>query len=400
MIPMNRRAFMNATAGAIAGAAMAGGPARAQGGGSLVSSEMRKQLADYFDGLCAWIMKLDVGSNLLKGTKDTATSIFINGNFARVLLASYRIAGDKAHLDEALRWCDTFCSIQQPAESSKGGEVGFWPDCGPKGNIYFGDAGTAVHALASVYHEADAVRQKRYVAAMERYARFVIDGCARDPQDAGRAVTDTWVIRDGVDVGALGCGYYRGKLSVEPYTIATATTGTAFMAELYAITGKREYKEIATNATKWLLETRKEDGEIPYTLAGRTLNSWPLDTMSYCAEGFVAADLLLKGEAIRAALRARLAASVRWLLEGQNADGSWGTLRSADQQRSPRAVTLLTWAYPWTDAQDAVAEGVRKYCAFLLKPENSRAYGVKELVRTTGFVGLTLADVLKPNCTF
>ena len=48
----------------------------------------------------------------------------------------------------------------------------------------------------------------------------------------------------------------------------------------------------------------------------------------------------------------------------------------------------------------AAAEAVRRYCAFLLKPENSNAYGVKNLVRTSGFVGLTLADIIRPDCTF
>ncbi|MCP4643997.1 MAG: hypothetical protein GY851_26375 [bacterium] len=402
-IRMSRRQFA-AAAGALAGVGTArtrAWAAATPGGLAGVLDEGTAQsLAAYLDDVCDWIMGLDVGSNLLKGTKDTATSIFINGNFARVLLASYRLTGNQAHLNEALRWCDTFCTIQQHVESSKGDEVGFWPDCGPKGNIYFGDAGTATHTMAAVYAEADKDRQATYLAALERYARFVIDGCAQDPQGGDRAVTNSWVIREGDAAGALGCGYYRGKLSVEQYTIATATTGAALMSELYAITGKAEYKDIATGAVTWLLKTRKDDGEIPYTLAGRTLDSWPLDTMSYCTEAFVGADLLLGDDALRTAMHDTLAQSVDWLVTGQNVDGSWGTLRSADQQRSPRAVTLLSWALRWTDAEEPVADAVRRYCVFLLNPENSKAYGVKELVRTTGFVGLAAADILKPDCTF
>jgi hypothetical protein len=387
-----------------AAAAMALRPAWAQEAdaeqGLRLGGAMRQEIQTYFADLCAWIMGLDVGSNQLKGTEDTATSIFINGNFARVLLASYRITGNRAHLDEALRWCDTFCSIQQRISTSKGEEAGFWPDCGPQGNIYFGDAGTAAHALAAISKEAEADRQAVYLAAMERMARFILDGCAEDPQGLGRNATDTWVIREGADAGALGCGYYRGKLSVEPYTIATATSGGAFMSELYAVTNRPEHREVAAGAVQWLLGTRRDDGEIPYTLAGQTLDSWPLDTMSYCTEAFLAADLLLGDVALNEKMRRELEASVRWMLGGQNPDGSWGKLRSADQQRSPRAVTLLTWAYPWTENREAVADAVERYCRFLLKPENSKAYGVKELVRTSGFVGLALADILKPNCTF
>jgi len=197
---------------------------------------MKQKLRAYFDDLCAWIVALDVGSNQLNGTEDTAGSIFINGNFARVLMASYRITGNEAHREEALRWGDTFCANQQRTQTSRGDDAGYWPDIGPRGNIYFGDAGTAAHALASIYPAAAPGRQETWRAAMERMARFVIDGCAEDPQGQGRDATHSWVIREGRDAGALGCGYYRGKLSVEPYTIATATTGGAFFSELYAIT--------------------------------------------------------------------------------------------------------------------------------------------------------------------
>ncbi|MFO7974356.1 MAG: hypothetical protein R6V12_06970 [Candidatus Hydrogenedentota bacterium] len=399
---MNRRHFLKTAAGAATAMTLRLGRAQTPRGqrGDVIPDAMRKPIQAYFNDLCTWIMGLDVGSNHLKGTEDTATSIFINGNFARVLMASYRITGNRAHLAEALRWCDTFCSIQQRTKTSKGDEAGFWPDCGPQGNIYFGDAGTAAHALTVISREAGADRQEVYRAAMERMARFIIDGCAGDPQGLGRKATDTWVIREGEDAGALGCGYYRGKLSVEPYTIATATSGGAFMSELYAVTNTPEYREVAAGAVKWLLETRQPDGEIPYTLAGNTLDSWPLDTMSYCTEAFIAADLLLGDASVSQKMRQNLEASVQWMLDGQNPDGSWGKLRSADQQRSPRAVTLLTWAYPWTGKHEAVAEAVQQYCNFLLDPENSKAYGVKELVRTSGFVGLALADILKPNCTF
>ncbi|MBN1491853.1 MAG: hypothetical protein JXA69_18220, partial [Phycisphaerae bacterium] len=177
-------------------------------------------------------------------------------------------------------------------------------------------------------------------------------------------------------------------------------TGGAFFASLYAITDKSEYRDVARNATKWLLTIRKPDGEIPYILHGKTETRWPLDTMTYCAEAFIAADIHLKDAALREAMKKELRPSVEWLLKRQNADGSWGTLRSPDQQRSPRVVTLLSWYYREVDHDPKVAEAVRKYCRFLLDPANSKAYGVKELVRTTGFVGLVVADLLKANCTF
>ncbi len=396
---MNRREFLKlGTAALVAPGALAS--TSDVKGPPLVDASLRQQLIDYLEDLCRWTMTLDVGSGTLKNTKDTRTSVFINGNFARVLIASHRITGNKAHLAEALRWCDTLCTKQQRTTTSTGKDGGYWPDCGPRGNIYFGDAGTAATALALGHRFADAKRQRRYLEAMEREVRFVTEGCAKDPQGLGRKATKGWVIREGKDAGALGCGYYRGKLSVEPYTISTATTGGAFFGELFAITGNPAYRDIARGATTWLLKIRKPDGEIPYTLAGRTLTRWPLDTLSYCAEAFIAADAHLKDPELQRRLQTDLKPTVQWLLAGQNADGSWGKLRSADQQRSPRAVTLLAWSYRRVGPDPKVASSVRRYCRFLLDPKRSKAYGVKELVRTTGFVGLTVAEIVSPGSTF
>ncbi len=406
---MNRRAFLRYGVGASLPVALSrgfpanawGAPAQQSGKQPIVDAEMRGGLLTYFQDICDWIMTLDVGGGTLKNTKDTRTSIFINGNFARVLMASHAISGNEAHRKEALRWCDTFCDKQQRTKSSRGNEAGFWGDCSPTGNIYFGDAGTAATALAIGHRYADTgARKKRYLDAMHRYVRFVTEGCAEDPQGKGREVTSSWVIRKGKAKGALGCGYYRGKLSTEPYTIASATTGTAFFSTLYGIEPKPLYKEVAGGAARWLLTLRKPDGEIIYTLAGKTLDSWPLDTLSYCVEGFVAADRHLDDPELKALLRKGLEPTVAWLLRRQNADGSWGKLRSADQQRSPRSLTLLTWWYRDVDPTEAVAQSVHRYCSYLLKPANSTAYGVKQLVRTTGFVGLAVAEVLKPGCTF
>ncbi len=395
---MNRREFVKLGTGILAAAGLAKRSRSAEPG--LVDQKLRPALLDYLADVDKWIMTLDVGSGTLKNTKDTRTSIFINGNLARVLMASHRIRPNQPYLTEALRWCDTFCKKQQITTTSTGQEAGYWPDCGPEGNIYFGDAGTAATALAVGYRFADNKRRALYLEAMERKARFVTQGCAKDPQGRGRGAAKTWVITKGPDKGALGCGYYKGKLSLEPYTIATATTGGAFFSELFDITGNPEHRNIALGAIKWLVRIRKDDGELPYILAGGTMSRWPLDTLSYCTEAFVAADMYLKDPAIRSLLRKELTPTIRWFLAGQNPDGSWGKLRSADQQRSPRAVTLLAWYYRQVDPDPKVAESVQRYCRFLLDPKNSKAYGVKELLRTSGFVGLTVAEILAPGSTF
>ena len=103
-------------------------------------------------------------------------------------------------------------------------------------------------------------------------------------------------------------------------------------------------------------------------------------------------------------LRAQIVAGVRpcveWLLQTQGADGLWGQARSFDQQRSPGVVTLLAWYYRTIDPDPRIARAVRSYCQCLLVPANSQRYGVRQLVRTTGFVGLAVAELLAPGATF
>lgn len=349
-----------------------------------------------------WIVRLDPGSGVLKNTEDTPDSIFINGNFARLFMALHRLTGERPWLDEAIRWCDTFYGQQRLAATSDFEEGGFWVDLSrnPKGNIYFGDGGTAASALAVGAGLADARRAGLYLKALERYARFVVRGTAADPQGLGREASPGWLIRDGADRGALGCGYYLGHLSVKPYTISTATTGGAFFAALARLTRKPEYAAIARGAVDWLLRIRKPDGEIPYILDGEASPDWPLDTLTYAAEAFVAAAVYLDAPPLRARLGRELGPTVEWLLARQNPDGSWGEARSADQQRSPRVATLLAWFFREAGRDERVRAALRRYVAFLLEPRNAAAYGVKSLVRTTGFAGLSVVEILAPGCTY
>ncbi len=368
----------------------------------LVPAATAEKLRAWLEDVNAWVLSLDPGSQALKNTDDTADSIFINGNFARLLAASYRIVGNEAYLKEALRWGDSFYHHQRISMTSRPDEAGYWVDLSrnPRGNIYFGDGGTATSALAIILDYAEPGKKSLYLKALERYARFVIDGCHIDPQGLGREAAAGWVIRQGEDKGALGCGYYEGHLSLKPYTISTATTGGGFFSALFALTGKAEYRDVAGGAVAWLLKIRRPDGEIPYILDGQTSADWPLDTLTYCTEAFVPADIYLKDEKTRQLMRTEIRPTIQWFLPKQNADGSWGETQSPDQQRSPRAVTLLAWYYRNVEQDPKVKDAVGRYCGFLLDPEKSRTYGVKKLVRTTGFAGLTVAEVLLPGSTY
>jgi len=91
---------------------------------------------------------------------------------------------------------------------------------------------------------------------------------------------------------------------------------------------------------------------------------------------------------------------VEWLLATQSADGTWGKPASFDIQRSPGVVTLLAWYYRTVDPDPRIAQAVLKYCRFLLRAETGQEYGVKRLVRTSGFVGLVAAELIEPGVTF
>ncbi|MBM3887508.1 MAG: hypothetical protein FJ388_00110 [Verrucomicrobia bacterium] len=367
----------------------------------LIDDPLRQELVSCLTDLSDWIMTLDVGSGALKNTKDTSWSIFINGNFARVLMAAHKLTGKPAYLTEALRWCDSFVGQQQPVTTSTGEAGGYWGDHGPDGNLYLADSGTAATALALGYKRADRERQKRYLKAMERFARFVRTGCREDPQGQARGGCAGWVIREGKDKGALGCGYYRGHLSRGAYIISSATNAGAFMSLLHSINRDPELKTIAADAVRWILSVRASDGELPYIIEGQpTVSPYRFCTMTYCSEGIIAAHTHLDDAPLRGQIGRQVKPCIEWLLRTQNADGSWGEARSADQQRSPGVVTLLAWYYRTIEADPRVASAVRRYCRFVLNPDHSKPYGVKTLVRTTGFVGLAVAELIEPLVTF
>jgi hypothetical protein len=366
----------------------------------LLDADLQTQLRAYHAGLCEWVMTLDVGSGMLKNTSDTPWSVFINGNFARMLMAGAVLHGQPQYQAEALRWCDSFVGQQQPVATSTGAEGGYWGDHGPTGNLYLADSGTAATALALGARRAEGERRMRYLQALQRFAAFVHTGCREDPQGQGRQASTGWVTADGPDQGALGCGYYGGHLSTAPYTIATAVNGGAFMALLHSLTGEAQPRQTASGAVRWILGKRLPDGRLPYILDGQPNDDWPLDTITYCAEALVAVPTHVDDAALRQEVAAGAKPVAEWLLQTQNADGSWGVARSQDQQRSPGVVTLLTWYYRNVEADGRVAEAIRKYCRFLLDPASSQQYGIKSLVRTTGFVGLAVAELLEPGVTF
>jgi len=181
----------------------------------------------------------------------------------------YRITGKAEDLEEALQVERTRSSSTRswplPPRSTRAA-TGSGLGRNLKGNIYFGDGGTATSALCVILDYADPKKRWLYLKALERYARFVVDGCLFDlPQGRmGRESTAGWVIGEG-----RGQGRARLRILCRPSQHEALhdrhgrpRAGHSFPA-LYALTEKPEYKTIATDAVTWLLKSRKPDGEIP-----------------------------------------------------------------------------------------------------------------------------------------
>jgi len=346
--------------------------------------------------------------------------IFVNGNLARGLLSCPATADQQR---AALAWCSHLVGEQaQTRTHNNASDAGFWgvgyPVLGPKGDIYFGDTGTAVTVLAKCYRivkASDPETAATYLASLEMYARYVRDGCQDSPPGGQGAASPGWIL----DNGAIGCGYYLGHLSLPPYIIATGTTGAAFFAELAAITAsprdQRDYAIIAANALAWIGTTVRSDGVLPYIIDNETATytQWPLDTISYVTEGIVAVDVISRRLADSASgigwrdaschLRAASAAAidafeptVEWLLRTQQSDGSWGKPHASDTLRSPRVVSLLQWYYLSSPANATMDQAIRDASArFVNYLASNDTWATQDAFLYPGFVAISLADLLE-----
>jgi hypothetical protein len=172
-------------------------------------------------------------------------------------------------------------------------------------------------------------------------------------------------------------------------------------SSLYGLEADPALAEVAAGAVRWILSRRQADGQLPYIIDGQPPHfDLPLCTMTYCGEGIMAAYTHIHDRRLRAEIVSGVRPCIEWLLQTQGADGLWGQAQSFDQQRSPGVVTFLAWRHHTIDPDPRIAQAVRKYWQCLLVPANSRRYGVKQLVRTTGFVGLAAAELLEPGVTF
>lgn len=379
-------------------------------------------------------MTLNVGHNYipLAGDCNTATgsgcnSIFINGNLARVLLASYKITGNMTHMNEGLRWCDTFVSLQHQGMSGDGKDTVGWWDTGYD-ELYLADTGTAVTALAVCHNvlvktaPTDS-RIKLYMTALMRFDRFVRKGVNKTPQCTpvlphhatcdydgnGTQTSNGWIhdaSKPGLDAGGVGDGYYKGAINLMPYTISTALTGGVFYAEMFAVADaaqplQQQYASITHGAVQWLLSHQFKNGTIPYIIDPPTSIPHEYQCISYSAEAFV--DLWLRFGPKTVPHLHQLNATIEYLLSKQGRSGALLPNGSTGEiRRSARAASLMQWWYSVVDPRDErVARALGHYLVDWLQSDaGAKTEGVAEMALSSGFIGLAVADLIKPWCTF
>lgn len=377
-------------------------------------------------------MTLDVGSNILNNHSafPTNDSIFINGNLARVLLASHKIKANNTRLAEGLRWCDSFSKIQLPITTAKGNDGGYWNT--GYNEVYIADTGTAITALALCHSLATETSRKQiYESALHKFKLFVTEGCVKAPTNPNvgtelcpPANATGWVLpasKFADTAGALGDGWYKDELNYFPYTISTATTGSCGFVEYDNIRSDPDLKAISLNAIQWLLRSRDSEGRIPYIITPAQKTHGLYQATSYSTESFVIVDLRygldkMGDGTVHESLSTALNKTVHWLVANQSADGSWGYWQPdltknlnksmlgfsprEDALRSPRALSLLQWYYERVDAEPKVANSIQQYVNFLLDPSHHDGYGIGSLALPTGFIGLAIADLIQPWVSF
>jgi hypothetical protein len=328
-------------------------------------------------------------------------ALFVGGYAMRTLVAGYEVFDDRRYLDAAIDYADHILTLQD--------ERGYWTT-GYSRHIYLADTGSALGLLIDLYPHVDTDRQARYLEATERYVSAI--------------EADSLVLPS----GAIGTGWRALPDQVElvpyrdPYTISSALTGGEIFTWMYHRTGEDRYRTVAANAMAWILSTMREDGVIPYVLAGEGSDlahagapavdhvlweKWRYDTSAYVGEGLVAFDLFSDDDTRRDSIRDGFRPHIEFLIRSQNADGSWAVPGSDDQKRSPGVVNLLVWYHQNVEADPRVARAVCRFADFLADAEAVREFGLMnagaapthENSIVTALTGRALADIVRPGVT-
>lgn len=350
----------------------------------------KKQLKHTLVEICDWI-ETRAGEESQSAAWTSAASI-------RALLVGYDLAGkQKRYLNAALGWGDRLVARQQPVRTAAGNRGALWIGREESLPLNSADSCLAAAALARSHVYADRARRRVYRQALERYARVLVEGYRGDGERKGWDGSSGWVITGGEDEGAIAMGTLDGRVSVRPSTASTAA-GSLFFSQLYALTENPEYRRLAADGVRWLVRSRRPNGQIPSIVDGSISLQGSLGVIPYWAEAFQAAYYLLDDRDLTGWMLVELDLTIRWLLRVRSEQGLWG--EGPEKRVTASVATLLAWFYLSADSDESIPPALNPPWKLWLNPVHAQSFGILVDEPVSGMVGMTAAEMIKPGITF
>ena len=342
----------------------------------------------------------------------TSIKLFIEGYFMRSLVAGHEVLRGLPSVAElgaapvaskplastpsgGARLLDTQQGLTRAitfADWMLGGQDanGYWP-LGYKA-VYVADMAAVTGLFAALAPHVEASRVQRYEAAAARFsAALERDGMFLPSGACGVGWPETRAPHDSLGVR-------------QPYLVSTALAGIELQAWLYARTGGDRYRQRALAALDYTLSQLGSDGSFPVVESGPAAEGAYV-AAAYVQEGWMAADIFLRDDAVRGTLRQALKKHVDWLVRTQNPDGTWGKRDEAGEwARTPPIVNFLIWYDRRCESRPEVRAAVRRGSVTLADPDAWRDLGLarqgknEEVMRA--LAGRALAALAKGSYVF
>jgi len=349
---------------------------------SLFGKDAKKQLKEYLTEICDWIESSDIAGQG-GGFGLTEARLF------RTLLAGYELLGkDQRYLLAAMRWCDLVAQKQEALQLSQGN------DGDP---IDLTESSFAAAALAHGWNYADKRRKKTFLKVVEGYAHILTEGFKKDPFVNDQKGSEGWIIKEGSNKGAIGKRFLGDQSVIHPSTASTAA-GSVLFAQLYKVTKKRSYRYLAADAIRWLIKSRRMNGEIPAIVEGVMVPGDTLKVIPHCTEAFQAATYLLNDTDLTSWMLVELDPTVRWFVRSQNGRGLWG--KGSEEAVTAHIIIFLAWFYLNTDTDESIPPLLDPAWKLWFNPVHAQSFGILMEKPVTGLIGLATAEMLKPGITF
>ncbi len=350
----------------------------------------KKQLKHTLVEICDWIET--------QATREPESAARTSAASIRALLAGYDLAGKpKRYLNAALGWGDRLIAQQQPVRTTAGNPGALWSGRQDGLPLNSADSCLAAAALARSLVYADRARRRAYRQALERYARVLVEGYQGDGARKGWDGSSGWVITGGEDEGAVALGTLDDRVSVGPSTASTAAC-SLFFSQIYALTENPEYRRLAADGVRWLVRSRRPNGQIPSVVDGTVSLQGSLGVIPYWAEAVQAAYYLLDDRDLTGWMLVELDLTVRWLLRIRSEQGLWG--EGPEKGVTTSVATLLAWFYLSADSDESIPPTLNPPWKLWLNPVHAQSFGILVDEPISGLVGMTAAEMIKPGITF